>query len=226
MKTIATICARGGSIGLPKKNICTLNGKPLIAHTIEQAMACDLIDDVVVSTDDLEIAAIAKQYGAQVPFIRPAHLATSEAGKLPVIEHCIKSLEDAGAQIATIIDLQPTSPLREIEDIKRCYNLLDQETDVVFSVCETDKNPYFSLVEVNTQGNAIRSKTLNTDVLRRQDAPKVYALNGAIYVWHRRSLSLGLWGGRSKCYIMPKIRSIDIDDDIDLRFAQLMYERK
>ena len=226
MKTIATICARGGSVGLPKKNVCEFHGKPLIAHTIEQALACDFIDNVIVSTEDPEIAEISRHYGAEVPFIRPAYLATSEIGKLPVIEHCVQFLENSGEKISTIIDLQPTSPLRDIQDIQGSYDLLNQDTDVVFSGTETDKNPYFSLVEINDQGHAVRSKSLDSEVQRRQDAPVVYALNGAVYVWHRHTLSLGLWSGRSKCYPMPKIRSVDIDDEIDLMLAKLIYRKK
>jgi CMP-N,N'-diacetyllegionaminic acid synthase len=118
--------------------------------------------------------------------------------------------------------LQPTSPLRDIQDIQGSYDLLNQDTDVVFSVTETDKNPYFSLVEINDQGHAVRSKTLNSEIQRRQDAPIVYALNGAVYVWHRHTLHLGLWSGRSKCYVMPKIRSIDIDDKLDLKIAKFL----
>jgi CMP-N,N'-diacetyllegionaminic acid synthase len=223
MKTIATICARGGSVGLPRKNILDFCGKPLIAHTIEQALQCDFIDDVYVSTDNEEIAQIARQYGAKVPFMRPSHLATAEAGKIPVLQHCLDFFLNKNEKVSKLIDLQPTSPLRNTEDIKGCYDLLTEDVDVVFSVCESHHNPYFSMVEINAKGHAHLSKTWGAYVVRRQDAPKVYALNGAIYVWHAHALEKGLWDGDSKIYIMPKERSIDIDDHYDFLYAELLY---
>jgi CMP-N,N'-diacetyllegionaminic acid synthase len=210
MTTIATICARGGSKGLPNKNILDFCGKPLIAHTIIQALGCE------------EIAEIALKYGANVPFLRPPHLAEDDTGKLPVIQHCLDFLISQGKTVAKVIDLQPTTPLRNTSDIKACYDLLTDEVDVVFSVYETDKNPYFSLVEINDEGQAKRSKTLDVEFQRRQDAPKAYALNGAVYVWHCHTLPLGLWSGRSQCYVMPKIRSVDIDDALDFEIARFL----
>ncbi len=227
MKTIATICARGGSVGLPNKNILDFCGKPLIAHTIEQALKCDFINDVYVSTDSLEIADVARQYGAKVPFMRPANLATSESGKIPVIQHCVKYLMEQGEQISKIIDLQPTSPLRTLEDISETFKLLTDDTDVIFSVCESSHNPYFSMVELDMYNYACLSKSDGIEIIRRQDAPKVYGLNGAMYMWHAHTLDKGLFEGKSKIYIMPKERSIDIDDVYDFEFAKIMFvERK
>lgn len=223
MKTIATICARGGSIGLPNKNILDFCGKPLIAHTIEQAIKCDFVDEVIVSTDCEKIANISLTFGAKVPFLRPPHLATSEAGKIPVIEHCVDFLRDKGYQISKIVDLQPTSPLRNISDIKGCYNLLTEDIDVVYSVTEPSHNPYFSMVEIDAESNPKLSKSLDNTIARRQDAPEVYGLNGAVYVWHIHTLKKGLWGGSSKIYLMPRERSIDIDDIYDFKFAKFLY---
>lgn len=224
-KTIATICARGGSQGLPNKNILDFCGKPLIVHTIEQALQCSIIDRVVVSTDSHEIADIATHYGAEVPFIRPSELATSEAGKLPVIEHCLEFIQNHGDEVSKIIDLQPTSPLRIEEDILSCYNLLSDDVDVVFSVCETKHNPYFSLVELDHNNNVNLVKKKSEGIERRQDSPSVYALNGAVYVWHSWSLAKGLWKGKSRIHIMPKERSIDIDDQYDFECAELLFNR-
>ena len=220
MKTIATICARGGSFGLPNKNILDFCGKPLIAHTIEQALVCEFIDDVYVSTDSKIIADIAFEYGAKIPFIRPEHLATDEIGKLPVIKHCVEYLQNTGENIGKIIDLQPTSPLRAVVDIRNCFELLTQEVDVVFSACEPAHNPYFSMVEFDEKGYGHLSKSMHSEVVRRQDVPIVYGLNGAVYVWHTHTLSKGLWGGKLKCYVMPKERSVDIDDEIDFYVAE------
>src|SRR5687767_8270113 len=123
-RVIATICARGGSKGLPGKNLRLLAGKPLIVHTIEQALGCAAIEGVFVSTDDERIAEVSREAGAQVPYLRPAELATDEAPKLPAIEHLVAHLERAGAAVDTVVDLQPTSPLRTRADIEEALALL------------------------------------------------------------------------------------------------------
>ncbi|USO01276.1 MAG: acylneuraminate cytidylyltransferase family protein [Alphaproteobacteria bacterium] len=223
MKTIATICARGGSVGLKNKNILDFCGKPLIAHSILQAKACSLIDEVYVSTDSEKIAEVAKEYGAQVPFLRPKALATDTAGKIPVIMHCLNYLNKRGESLDLVIDLQPTSPIRSSTDIKNAIKEMSDDVDVVFSVSEAKHNPYFTLVEVNKNGIANLSKKPNELLARRQDAPKAFGINGSIYVWKPQSLIKGLWGGKAKVYIMPKYRSIDIDDDLDFEYAKLIY---
>lgn len=128
---IATICARGGSKGLPRKNVLPFAGMPLIAHSIRQALACPLIQGVYVSTDDAEIAQVAREHGAQVPYLRSAELATDAAGKLPAIEHLAAHLEAQGAQIATLVDLQPTSPLRSAQDLDAALALRDRAGQVL-----------------------------------------------------------------------------------------------
>lgn len=222
MKTIATICARGGSVGVPRKNIRLLHGKPLITHTIEQALACDLIDEVYVSTDDDEIADVARHAGALVPLLRPAHLATSEAGKLPVIQHMADWVNANAGPVGRVIDLDATSPLRNAQDIVDCIALLDDDTDVVITGYEAEKNPYFNMVERQPNGNIGLVKVPNQAVLGRQHAPKVYAMNASIYVWHYHSLTKGLWNGRTRLHVMPRERSIDIDSEIDFRIVELI----
>ncbi len=222
MTTICTICARGGSVGLPRKNIRPLLGKPLIAYSIEQALACAQIDEVYVSTDDDEIAAVARQYGAIVPFKRPAELATSEAGKLPVIQHLVDYLAAAGQDFLRIVDLQPTSPLRLPEDITATLALLDDSTDVVITGSLTDKNPYFSMVERKPDGSIGLVSKVEGGFVTRQMAPPVYAMNGSVYAWHRETLQLGLWGGRVQLHVMPPERSVDIDSEIDFQLCELM----
>jgi CMP-N,N'-diacetyllegionaminic acid synthase len=169
-KTIATICARGGSKGLPRKNVQPFAGKPLIAHTIEQALACPLIEGVYVSTDDEEIAEVALEFGAQVPYRRPAELATDQSAKIPAIEHLVAYLEKQGEQIATVVDLQPTSPLRTQEDLAAAIRL-GADAELVVSVTEPSHNPYYSLVEVQGDGTLRVSKS--ADIVRRQDMPVV-----------------------------------------------------
>jgi CMP-N-acetylneuraminic acid synthetase len=226
MKTIATICARGGSAGVLRKNIRPLLGKPLIVHTIKQALACDRIDAVYVSTDSREIGEIARQAGAQVPFLRPAELATASAPKIPVIQHLVEAVERSGVAISTIVDLDPTSPLREAGDILACIEMLDEATDVVISGYEAEKNPYFNMVEYQPDGNVALVKRPASPITGRQQAPKVYAMNASIYVWHRRSLSERLWGGRVKLYVMPRERSIDIDTPLDFEIVELLMRER
>jgi N-acylneuraminate cytidylyltransferase len=225
-RTIATICARGGSKGLPGKNIRPFAGRPLIAHSIAHALACPEIDGVYVSTDDERIAAVAKDAGATVPYLRPAELATDQAGKLPVIEHLVKHLEAQGERIARIVDLQPTSPLREPADIGRALAAADG-ADLVVSVREAADNPYFNLVEQGADGLVHLSK--GNGSARRQDTPPVFALNGSIYVWERAALSHaavhGLWSVRIATYPMLRWKSVDIDDLEDFEYAEWLRSR-
>ena len=224
--TIATICARGGSKGLPGKNIRPFCGKPLIAHSIAQALACPALDAVYVSTDDDAIAEVARAAGARVPFLRPAELATDSAAKLPVIEHLVRHLEAQGQAIARIVDLQPTSPLRDAQDITNAL-LARPEAALTLSVREAGDNPYFNLVEQGADGWVHLSK--GTGNTRRQDAPLVYALNGSIYVWQRAALAHaaahGLWSVNIGVYPMPRWKSVDIDDLDDFEYAQWLAQR-
>ena len=225
---IATICARGGSKGLPGKNIRALGGKPLIVHSIEVALDCPAIQGVYVSTDDATIAQVSRDAGAQVPFLRPAHLATDEAPKLPALEHLVSTLESEIGPIEVVVDLQPTSPLRHVADIEEALRR-SEGFDLVLSVCEARDNPYFNLVELGADGAAGLSKGKGQG--RRQDAPTVYALNGSIYVWRRSALRQaalhGLWSaGRIGISVMPRERSVDIDDLTDFEYAQWLLEHR
>lgn len=227
MKTIATICARGGSKGLPRKNVLPFAGKPLIAHTIEQALACALIDDVFVSTDDDEIAQVAGRYGAKVPYRRPAELASDNAAKIPAIEHLVAYLEQQGEAIGTVVDLQPTSPLRTQDDLLAAIGLAGQ-ADLVVTVTEPSHNPYYSLVEARSDGTLRVSKP--ADLVRRQGMPAVWGLNGSIYVWRRAALAQaalhGFWSVGIRPSVMPRQRSVDIDDALDFEWAQWLYRRQ
>ena len=136
---IITICARGGSAGVPGKNIRMLCGKPLIAWTIGQALEAGIADHVFVSTDSQDIADAAIAAGAEVPFLRPAELATATAGKLPVIQHLVEWVDGNRGPVRSIVDLDPTSPLRDVTDIQTCFKMLDAETDVVITVMRRTK---------------------------------------------------------------------------------------
>lgn len=223
---IATICARGGSQGVPGKNIRLLHGKPLIVHTIEHAITCPGIDDVFVSTDSPEIAAVAVAAGAIVPYLRPSELATSSAPKVPVLEHLVEHLRGLGKEIEKLVDLDPTSPLREISDILDCMAMHDSETDVVITGYESEKNPYFNMVERKADGNIGVVKVPPASVVGRQGAPKVFSMNASIYVWRPEALARGLWQNRVRLHVMPRERSLDIDSELDFFFVEKLMEIK
>lgn len=227
-KTIATICARGGSKGLPGKNLRCLDGAPLIVHSIRHALACEEISDVYVSTDDPDIANVARAAGAQVPYLRPTELATDEAPKLPALEHLIAWIESHVSPVKTVVDLQPTSPLRESADIVRAL-ATEPGAGLVLSVCEARDNPYFNLVERASNGEVTLCKGQGSG--RRQDVPDVFALNGSIYVWRRDSLrdaaQQGLWSvPHIGIFVMPRERSVDIDDLEDFEYAEWLLSRR
>ena len=224
---IISICARGGSAGVPGKNIRPLCGKPLIAWTIAQALESGLADRIFVSTDSPEIAEVARGCGAEVPFLRPAELATATAGKLPVILHLVDHVERSHGPVSRIIDLDPTSPLRDVADIHACADMLDEETGLVITGYESDKNPYFNMVERKADGSIERVCPPAVEVLGRQGAPKVYAMNGSVYAWHRHSLKPSLWAaGRIRLHAMPRERSIDIDHPVDFDLVELLMNRR
>jgi CMP-N-acetylneuraminic acid synthetase len=226
MSVIATICARGGSRGVPGKNIRLLHGKPLIVHTIEQAQACPGIDGVYVSTDSVDIADVASAAGANVPYLRPPELATSSAPKVPVIKHLVDHLQGLGHDITTVVDLDPTSPLRDVADVANCLAMLDDHTDIVITGYEAEKNPYFNMVERKPDGNIGVVKPPPGLVAGRQAAPEVFSMNASIYVWRREALSRGIWHNRVALYVMPRERSVDIDSELDFFFVEKLMEIK
>ena len=226
MLTIATICARGGSQGLPNKNIRPLLGLPLIVHTIKQAISHPEIDRVFVSTDSSDIADVARLAGAEVPFVRPIELSGHSAPKHPVIEHLVSWVVENVAPVSRIIDLDPTSPLRSASDISSCLALLDSTTDAVITGYQAEKNPYFNMVEPKgSQGYVQLVKAPSAGVAARQQAPTVFSMNASIYCWHYRTLSLGLWNGRTRLHVMPRERSIDIDELVDFQLVELLMRR-
>lgn len=226
-RTIATVCARGGSKGLPRKNVLPFAGEPLVAHTIKQALACALIDGVYVSTDDEEIASIARRYGAVVPYRRPVELASDSAGKIAAIEHLVQFLELQGMVIGTVVDMQPTSPLRTPADLEQAI-ALGRQAQLVVTVTEPSHNPYYTLAETDADGRLRLSKP--ADFARRQDAPAVWGLNGSIYVWRRAALARaaidGFWSVPATPFPMPRQRSVDIDDALDFDLAEWFFGRQ
>ncbi len=221
-KILAIIPAREGSKRLPNKNILNLAGKPLIAWSIEAAKASKYIDTVIVSTDSEKIATISKSYHAEVPFLRPGELATDEASSLDVILHAIQSLKEP---FDYILLLQPTSPLRTTQDIDAACELLNENTQAVVSVCETEHSPLWSntLPENLSMKDFIRPEIKNK---RSQDLPKYYRLNGAIYIAEINYFyqNNGFLGDASKAYIMSQQNSVDIDTELDFRFCEVLMK--
>jgi len=230
-KTIlGLIPARGGSKGLPRKNIKPLSDKPLIAWTIEQALASKYLDRIAVSTDDKEIAEVSKKYGADVPFIRPKELAEDNAKGIDVVLHAIDWLKknDRRKQYDLMMLLQPTSPLRTTEDIDKAIELLFlKKAKAIVSVCEVDHHPLWAntLPEDGCMKDFIRKEVMNKN---RQELPKFYRLNGAIYIAYCDYLQKqkSFFGKDTFAYIMPKSRSMDIDDEIDFRLAEILIKGK
>jgi CMP-N,N'-diacetyllegionaminic acid synthase len=224
LRVLAVIPARGGSKGIPGKNIKALGGKPLIAWTIDVAHSASYIDRLVVSTDDEEIARVARSHGADVPFIRPPGLATDNAPTIDTILHAVENLPG----FDWILVLQPTSPFRVAEDIEGILKLCQSESaPAAVSIAEASINPYWMYQK--SEGSVLRPLLeLPPTFTRRQDLPKVYALNGALYLaeisWLKKKKTF--INGETVGYEMPKYRSLDLDTLEDWEFAEYLIEHK
>jgi CMP-N,N'-diacetyllegionaminic acid synthase len=229
-KILCTICARGGSKGVKNKNIKELNGKPLIAYTIEQAKASKLFEHIVISTDSDEIAKISKEFGAEVFFKRSPEMASDTAGKLDVIRDAfVRSEEFYHEKFDYLIDLDATAPLRNVEDIVNSFEqFLKENNDNLITAMPSRRSPYFNLVEVEQNGKVSLSKKLENSVLRRQDAPKSYDMNASIYIWKRETIlnEKSIFLENTGLYVMPEERSIDIDTELDFQFVEFLMRKK
>lgn len=229
MNITCVIGARGGSKGLAGKNIRPLHGKPLIAWSIEQAKACPEITRVVVSTDSEAIADVAYSYGAEVPFMRPAELANDNAGKWGVWQHALEACDRHYADpIDLFVDLDCTSPLRDVEDISKAIaQFRASKVDAVFSVCDARKNPYFNMLEV-VDGCLGMCKTMLHPVVRRQDAPNVYEHVASIYVLSPAYLrrGTGLLSGCTQGYDIGVSKSLDVDSQFDFEIIEFLMRKR
>lgn len=227
-KVLCTICARGGSKGVKNKNIKIINGKPLIAYTIEQAKKSGLFEHIVISTDSDEIANVSREYGAEVFFKRSPEMASDTAGKLDVIKDAfIKSEAFYKQKFDYLIDLDATSPLREVEDIISSFEqFLRDDNDNLITAMPSRRSPYFNLVECDENGKVSLSKQLDKKVLRRQDAPSTYDMNASIYIWKRDVIlnESSIFLNKTGLYIMPEERSIDIDNELDFKFVEYILK--
>ena len=222
---IGIICARGGSKGIPGKNIRLLGGKPLIAYSIETLKACPMIKRVIVSTDDQKIAEVARAYGAEVPFLRPAELSGDKIEKAPALQHAIRFLEEQGEKVDIIIDLDPTAPFRTTDDIERCIAELQRPgTESVVTVCEAHHNPYFNMLEYTPEGFLELSKKTSTPVTCRQNAPKVYQMNSGVFAaWRDTIMVKGTYfSGHLRGVVMPEDRSLMIDTPLEFEIGEMI----
>lgn len=225
VKTLGLIPARVGSRGIPGKNLRPLGGVPLIVRSIETAREAGL-DHVVVSTDGPEIAKVARQAGARVPFMRPAELATDEAATLDVVRHALQWLrENEAVDFDAVVLLQPTSPLRTARHVRESLELfLRSGRRPVVSVTPTEHPPHWTYT-LSPQGNLL--PVVPGDWMqRRQDLPRTFRLNGAIYVFPPAQVQRGtLWDDQSVAYVMPPEVSVDIDTELDWQMAEILLRK-
>lgn len=221
MKNIAIIPARSGSKGLKNKNIKLLNGKPLIAYTIEAALASNMFDEVMVSTDSVEYAHIAKEYGAAVPFLRSEKTSSDTASSWEMVSEVLGEYKKLGKEFDTFCLLQPTSPLRDEEDIVKAYEVFFESASVgVVSVCETEHSPMFcNQLPENKELTDFIKRSENK---RRQEMGTFYRINGAIYIFSIDEFEKDnfLYRKGSYAYVMEKEKSIDIDTAYDFKIAE------
>lgn len=230
LNLLITICARGGSKGVKGKNIRKLAGHPLIYYTIKQALSWGKASHVVVSTDSLEIAKVAQQCGSEVPFIRPAHLATDTSPKVPVIRHALLECEKIyNTHFDAVMDLDTTSPIRKTSDLDECLELFTaKKPKTLFSVVPAHRNPYFNMVELTKSGKAKLSKP--SSFHRRQDAPVVYDMNASIYIYNSNYLR----NPKADCaitnnsiiYVMDELSRTDIDSELDFKMIEFLVQKR
>lgn len=226
MRCQAFIFARGGSKGVPRKNVRPLGGKPLIVRAIEIALAVPALGDVIVSTDDDEIAAVAKAAGARVPFIRPAHLASDTASEWDAWRHALDWAESEDGALDAMVSLPTTAPFRSVGDVEACIAALARSGDIdaVITVTEAERSPHFNMVTIDDQGMANLVIPPAQEATRRQDAPAVYDMTTIAYAvrpaYVRRAK--GLFAGRVAAVTVPRARALDIDTPFDFHLAELL----
>jgi len=226
-KILCVIPARGGSKGIPYKNIKKLNGKPLIVYSIDIARQIFNDEDICVTTDDQQIIDVVENYGLHVPYVRPYFLATDQATTQDVLRHALDFYEQKGLFYNIILLLQPTSPFRLKRHLDEAINLYMNDCDMVVSVKEASANPYYNLFEEEDSGYLHISKGKG-NYTRRQDAPTVWEFNGSIYVINSKSLKTSIISDfpRKIKYPMENIYSIDIDVPLDWTIAEELLQKK
>lgn len=224
------IFARGGSKGLSGKNIREFDGKPLIARAIEQALSLKNVTEVYVSTDSVEIADVAKSYGASVPFMRPPELAQDNSPEWAAWRHMLSFLLERDGELPeAMLSVPTTAPLRLVEDIQRCIDAFELgETDAVVTVTDAHRSPYFNMVRIDAQGFAETVISNASIIYRRQDTPNVFDMTTAAYMVDSQFILShgGIFEGRVKSIYLPLERAVDIDTLLDFEIAEFMFQRK
>lgn len=224
MKFLTVIPARKGSKGIPNKNIKLLDGKPLIQYSIETSRQIFKDEDICLSTDSDEIIELANNLGLKTHFKRPDHLATDKATTHDVLIHALDYYSSIGKNYDALVLMQPTSPFRIKKHVEEAMALYNSAIDMVVSVKETSSNPYYVLFEENEKGYLIKSKSGNYK--RRQDCPKVWEYNGAVYIINIKSLKERMANQFDKVikYIMDDESSLDLDTPLDWKIAEFLIE--
>lgn len=226
MRVVALICARAGSKGLPDKNIRFLAGRPLIAWAISQAKAVKRAERVIVSTDSEDIAEVARQAGAEVPFLRPAQLAQDNSPEWLVWRHALDFVKgDAGTYPEGLLVVPATAPLRAVTDLEQCLDEYEKGgVDVVVTVTDAHRSPYFNMVQVRKDGTVGLVIPSRSAIVRRQDVPVVYDLTTVAYVAKPEFVMTqnGIFEGRVRSVHVPLERAIDIDTALDFKIAECL----
>ena len=227
--TIGLICARGGSKGVHRKNLRLLAGKPLIGWAIDVARECPSLDRVIVSTEDAEIAEVARSFGAEVPFVRPQKLAEDNSPELAVWKHALRTLagEDRGLP-EVMVNIPTTSPLRAVQDVEGCVaELLKYNAELCLTVREAQRNPYFTMVKME-DGWASVVITPVTPTFRRQDAPTVYDITTVAYAARSEYVlrATRLLEGKVRTVVVPEERALDIDSELDMAIGEFFKSRQ
>lgn len=228
-RTLAFVFARGGSKGIPGKNLQDLGGKPLIAHSILCGLETPGVERVIVSTDSEEIADVARTYGAEVPFLRPEALASDSSAEYLSWKHAVQEMTTRTGSFEFFLSLPATSPLRSVNDVRNCLEMISAhpDTDMVLTVQKTSKNPYFNMVRRDNAGFCHLASDAG-EIIRRQDAPEVFDITTVAYGARTEYVMRtdSLLGGRLRCVEVPKERAVDIDEMLDLEWARYLYARR
>jgi N,N'-diacetyl-8-epilegionaminate cytidylyltransferase len=227
MKTIGFVFARGGSKGLPGKNLKLLCGKPLIAHAIEIGLQVKNMDRVIVSTDDERIAEVAKKHGAHVPFLRPAHLATDDSSEWLSWQHAVDFMQKE-LKFDTFVSIPATAPLRTVQDVELCIDALDLDSDLAVTVKHAASNPYFSMLVKEPSGYCRIAIPSANVITRRQDAPEVFEITPIAYVTRPDFIKsrTSIFDGKMKPVLIPSEYTIDIDTALDFEYAEFLMSRR
>lgn len=228
---VGFIFARGGSQGVPGKNIRLLAGKPLIAYAIETALQSEFIDRIVVSTDDEKIARVAQDFGAEVPFVRPKELAQNNSSEWLAWQHAIRILkeQDNGRKLDVFVSIPPTAPLRVAEDVDNAIQtFLESDADIAITVKKTGRHPSFNMITLDEQNYAELVLPLDKQVIRRQDVPPMYDMTTVAYVARPKFImkSKAIFEGKVKAVLIPEERALDIDTEFDFQFAEYLVTNR